>query len=70
VEGYALSSFNGVRRCNRMEFLLQILLEITKTIAREGIVLGFKKLTAKKRKKKTTRLPAKRGKSSFCANKL
>ncbi|MGR5979571.1 hypothetical protein ACT7DJ_20745 [Bacillus cereus] len=34
-----------------MEFLLQILLEITKTIAREGIVLGFKKLTAKKRKK-------------------
>ncbi|ACK91845.1 hypothetical protein FOC75_03690 [Bacillus cereus] len=53
-----------------MEFLLQILLEITKTIAREGIVMGFKKLTAKKRKKKTTRLPAKRGKSSFCANKL
>ncbi|MEB9906592.1 hypothetical protein P4K91_14645 [Bacillus anthracis] len=53
-----------------MEFLLQILLEITKTIAREGIVLGFKKLTAKKRKKKATRLPAKRGKSSFCANKL
>lgn len=41
-----------------------------KTIAREGIVMGFKKLTAKKRKKKTTRLPAKRGKSSFCANKL
>ncbi|MED3272387.1 hypothetical protein V7652_07700 [Bacillus thuringiensis] len=32
-----------------MEFLLQILLEITKTIAREGIVFGFKKLTAKKR---------------------
>ncbi|HDR4436911.1 hypothetical protein I6G76_19075 [Bacillus cereus] len=47
-----------------MEFLLQILLEITKTIAREGIVMGFKKLTEKKRKKKTTRLPAKRGKSS------
>ncbi|HDR7284484.1 hypothetical protein SIL04_08475 [Bacillus cereus group sp. BfR-BA-00331] len=34
-----------------MEFLLQILLEITKTIAREGIVMGFKKLTTKKRKK-------------------
>ncbi|EHL71158.1 TPA: hypothetical protein QC285_001605 [Bacillus cereus] len=34
-----------------MEFLLQILLEITKTIAREGIVLGFKKLTAKKAQK-------------------
>ncbi|PGO63544.1 hypothetical protein CN980_26765 [Bacillus cereus] len=64
VEGYALSSFWEERRCNRMEFLLQILLEITKTIAREGIVFGFKKLTAKKRKKKTTRLPAKRGKSS------
>ncbi|PEP17291.1 hypothetical protein CN552_05630 [Bacillus wiedmannii] len=64
VEGYALSSFNEERRCNYMEFLLQILLEITKTIAREGIVMGFKKLTAKKRKKKTTRLPAKRGKSS------
>ncbi|AJG93433.1 hypothetical protein P4J13_05890 [Bacillus anthracis] len=47
-----------------MEFLLQILLEITKTIAREGIVMGFKKLTTKKHKKKTTRLPAKRGKSS------
>ncbi|MEM5688238.1 hypothetical protein AAHB49_29790 [Bacillus cereus] len=47
-----------------MEFLLQILLEITKTIAREGIVMGFKKLTAKSAKK-TTRLPAKRGKSSF-----
>ena len=46
-----------------MEFLLQILLEITKTIAREGIVFGFKKLTAKAQKK-TTRLPAKRGKSS------
>ncbi|KAA0746441.1 hypothetical protein DN389_10220 [Bacillus sp. AY3-1] len=39
-------------------------LKITKTIAREGIVMGFKKLTTKKRKKKTTRLPAKRGKSS------
>lgn len=64
VEGYALSSFGEERRCNRMEFLLQILLEITKTIAREGIVMEFKKLTAKKRKKKTTRLPAKRGKSS------
>ncbi|PDZ44563.1 hypothetical protein CON82_18820 [Bacillus wiedmannii] len=64
VEGYALSSFCGERRCNPMEFLLQILLEITKTIAREGIVMGFKKLTTKKRKKKTTRLPAKRGKSS------
>ncbi|PHD60562.1 hypothetical protein COF57_15345 [Bacillus wiedmannii] len=64
VEGYTLSSFNEERRCNHMEFLLQILLEITKTIAREGIVMGFKKLTAKKRKKKTTRLPAKRGKSS------
>ena len=47
-----------------MEFLLQILLEITKTIAREGIVMEFKKLKEKKRKKKTTRLPAKRGKSS------
>ncbi len=34
-----------------MEFLLQILLEITKTIAREGIVMGFKKLTAKKAQK-------------------
>ncbi|MGR5899799.1 hypothetical protein ACT7C8_20245 [Bacillus cereus] len=33
-----------------MEFLLQILLEITKTIAREGIVFGFKKLTAKSAK--------------------
>lgn len=33
-----------------MEFLLQILLEITKTIAREGIVMGFKKLTAKAQK--------------------
>ncbi|PGZ50319.1 hypothetical protein COE56_15595 [Bacillus anthracis] len=64
MEGYALSSFCEERRCNRMEFLLQILLEITKTIAREGIVMRFKKLTAKKRKKKTTRLPAKRGKSS------
>ncbi|PHB08484.1 hypothetical protein COE81_06345 [Bacillus wiedmannii] len=39
-------------------------LKITKTIAREGIVMGFKKLTTKRRKKKTTRLPAKRGKSS------
>jgi hypothetical protein len=64
VEGYTLSSFGEERRCNLMEFLLQILLEITKTIAREGIVFGFTKLTAKKRKKKTTRLPAKRGKSS------
>jgi len=51
VEGYALSSFCEERRCNRMEFLLQILLEITKTIAREGIVFGFKKLTAKKAQK-------------------
>ncbi len=32
-------------------FFLQILLEITKTIAREGIVFGFKKLTAKKAQK-------------------
>ena len=35
----------------------------SKTIAREGIVFGFKKLTAKAQKK-TTRLLAKRGKSS------
>ncbi|MEG7866058.1 hypothetical protein G5716_12015 [Bacillus pacificus] len=35
-----------------MEFLLQILLEITKTIAREGIVMGFKKLTAKSAKRR------------------
>ncbi|PGT59611.1 hypothetical protein COD86_29310 [Bacillus cereus] len=47
-----------------MDILLQILLEIFKTIAREGVVFGFKKLTSKKRKKKTTRCRPKRGKSS------
>ncbi|QQP80684.1 hypothetical protein JI729_04925 [Bacillus sp. TK-2] len=47
-----------------MEFFFANFVGNHKTIAREGIVLGFKKLTAKKRKKKTTRLPAKRGKSS------
>ena len=45
-----------------MEFLLQIL-EITKTIAREGIVFGFKKLTAKSAKEDHPSA-AKRGKSS------
>ncbi|PEA91964.1 hypothetical protein [Bacillus thuringiensis] len=47
-----------------MEILLLILLEIAKTIAREGVVFGFKKLTSKKGKKKTTRCRPKRGKSS------
>ncbi|HFJ9286182.1 TPA: hypothetical protein ACGW44_004080 [Bacillus toyonensis] len=60
----SLSSFFGERRCDRMDILLLILLEIAKTIAREGVVFGFKKLTDKKCKKKTTHMPRKRGKSS------
>jgi len=47
-----------------MDILLQILLEILKTATKEGVVWGFKKLTSKKSKKKTTRQPAKRGRSS------
>ncbi|HDR5271059.1 hypothetical protein P4V72_14790 [Bacillus thuringiensis] len=47
-----------------MDILLLILLEIAKTIAREGVVFGFRKLTDKKSKKKTTHMPRKRGKSS------
>ncbi|WP_042891293.1 hypothetical protein [Bacillus cereus] len=47
-----------------MDILLQILLEILKTATKEGVVWGFKKLTSKKRKKKTTHKPRKRGKSS------
>ena len=48
MEGYAFLHFVK-KGGNRMEFLLQILLEITKTIAREGIVLDLK-LTAKAQK--------------------
>ncbi|OTX10757.1 hypothetical protein BK712_04785 [Bacillus thuringiensis serovar seoulensis] len=46
-----------------MDILFQILLEVSKTIVREIIVFGFKKMTSKKQKK-TTRQPAKRGRSS------
>ncbi|KMP70909.1 Uncharacterized protein BCZB5J_06527 [Bacillus cereus] len=46
-----------------MDILFQILLEASKTIVREIIVFGFKKITSKKQKK-TTRQPAKRGQSS------
>ncbi|MGE6504493.1 hypothetical protein ACQKF0_30120 [Bacillus wiedmannii] len=47
-----------------MDILLLILLEIAKTIAREVVAFGFKKITSKNKKKKTTRKPAKRGRSS------
>ncbi|MEH7153028.1 hypothetical protein CN404_19940 [Bacillus thuringiensis] len=47
-----------------MDILLLILLEIAKTFAREGVVFGFRNLTDKKSKKKTTQMPRKRGKSS------
>ncbi|MFV1457316.1 hypothetical protein [Bacillus mycoides] len=51
-----------------MEFLLALLiavtLEVAKTLAKEGTTFAIKKLEAKKRKKKTSRQPRKRGKSS------
>ncbi|HDW3056277.1 TPA: hypothetical protein RMI67_003960 [Bacillus cereus] len=47
-----------------MDILLLILLEALKTATKEFVVWSFKKLTSKKRKKKTTRCRAKRGKSS------
>ncbi|MGR6001292.1 hypothetical protein ACT7C7_25690 [Bacillus cereus] len=53
-----------------MEFLLQILLEITKTIAREGIVFGFKKLTAKKAQKRRPPVCLRSVGSLLSANKL
>ncbi|MDY8166068.1 hypothetical protein [Bacillus thuringiensis] len=46
-----------------MDILFQMLLEVSKTVVREIIVFGFKKITSKKQKK-TTRKPAKRGRSS------
>lgn len=56
------------RRCSHMEFLLALLiavtLEVAKTLAKEGTTFAIKKLEAKKRKKKTSRQPRKRGKSS------
>lgn len=47
-----------------MDILLLILLEILKTITKEGVVFILKKLSNKKHKKKTTRCRPKRGKSS------
>ncbi len=51
-------------------FFLQILLEITKTIAREGIVMGFKKLTAKKAQKRRPPVCLRSVGSLLSANKL
>ncbi|MED1303675.1 hypothetical protein BK704_28850 [[Bacillus thuringiensis] serovar konkukian] len=47
-----------------MDILLLILLEALKTATKEVVVWSFKKLTDKKRKKKTTQKPVKRGRSS------
>ncbi|WP_088114188.1 hypothetical protein [Bacillus thuringiensis] len=47
-----------------MDILLLILLEALKTATKEVVVWSFKKLTSKKRTKKTTPKPAKRGRSS------
>ncbi|MGR2746500.1 hypothetical protein [Bacillus cereus] len=47
-----------------MEIAILIALEVLKTIAKEVVIFGFKKLTSKNKKKKTSRQPAKRGKSS------
>ncbi|WP_267418866.1 hypothetical protein [Bacillus sp. GC_Bacil_1] len=46
-----------------MEIAILIVLEILRTIIKEAVTYGFKKLTSKN-KKKTHRQPRKRGKSS------
>lgn len=46
-----------------MEIAKLIMLEFLKTIIKEAVTFGFKKLTSKN-KKKTHRQPLKRGKSS------
>ncbi|PES77247.1 hypothetical protein CN505_03275 [Bacillus cereus] len=47
-----------------MEIATLIVLEILKTIIKEAVTFGFKKLTSKNKKKKTSRQPAKQRKSS------
>lgn len=60
---YPFSSIFRGRGGAYMEIAILIVLEILRTLIKEAVTYGFKKLTSKN-KKKTHRQPRKRGKSS------